>query len=174
MRVLWDLALFLLWLAEHAGTVYWMAPYRQVLEQICLNGAETRSYKHMALFPGGHHRGLTHLVPTCQFWSYHQYLSSTCEDVLHPFLAQRYPGNPSFKGGNALFFALSNFNPRLWPKNRKKAYIFWKNPLQKKGKCTEGRYCSCFIFVLCIGVSWDGALKHAHCSFPLMDQPTES
>lgn len=58
-------------------------------------------------------------------------------------------------------------------KNRKKAYFFWKYPLQKTVVCIEGRHCSCFISVPHTGVFRDGTPKPADCAFPLVDYPTE-
>lgn len=101
-----------------------------------------------------------------------------CDDAawrcsLIPLSPQICPENVSFKEWHTLFYDLNNFYPGSWLKDRKKAYIFWRNPLQKNMMCMEGRQCSYFHSVPCTGVSWDGTLKPANCSFSLMDYPTE-
>lgn len=52
------------------GRIYRYSLFNSVLEmglrEVYLNGAETRSHEHI-LFPGGHHSGTIHLLPTCQF-----------------------------------------------------------------------------------------------------------
>lgn len=143
-------------------------------EKIFLNGAEIKSYIHMDFFPlwPPHGHPCTCCLPVSSEES--SSISTLCTKMLpHPIFAQICPENVSFKERNALFYALNNFYPGLWLKNRKKAYIFWKNPLQKNMMCMEGRHCSCFISVPCTGVSWDGTLKPANCSFSLIDYPAE-
>lgn len=127
----------------------------------------------MDCFPCDHHK-VTHapvaylLVPKSHRQS--QLCAQRCS--LIPFLP-KYVQRMFLLKSEMPDFMLWTIFILLWLQNRKTAYIFWKNPLQKNTMCMEGRHCSCFISVPCTGGSWDGALQPADCSFSLIDYPTE-